>query len=142
MFYNEDRKIYLPCTRKRVLLADAIAKSKMFLERYSQVLQKTRRAFAQTQLRGPEHELTLQTVDYLLTLSEVTLERTLILGSLLQVTDGKYVLEDPTGTVHLDLSHAKYLLFCFIYRVFHNKVVILIEHHKIALVCLVHNNHT
>ncbi|CAG9764814.1 unnamed protein product [Ceutorhynchus assimilis] len=107
-FYDQERKIYLPDTQKGVLLPDADVKSKMFRERYSKVLQRTKRAFAQT-LLNPEHsQLTLQTVDYLLTLSEITLERTVILGALLQVGDGKYVLEDPTGIVELDLTHAKY----------------------------------
>lgn len=107
LYYNQDRKIYLPDTKKSVLLSDADVKSKMFLERYCKVLQRTKRAFAQTLMNNEQNQLTLQTVDFLLTLSEITLDRTLILGSLLQVADGKFVLEDPTGVVQLDLTHAK-----------------------------------
>ncbi|XP_066152304.1 DNA polymerase epsilon subunit 2 [Euwallacea fornicatus] len=108
LYYNQDRKIYLPDPQKSVLLAEPEVKSKMFLERYSKVLQRIQRVVAHTLLKEEQHHLSLQTVDYLLTLSEVTLERTLVLGALLQVTDGKYVLEDPTGIVQLDLVHAKY----------------------------------
>lgn len=79
----------------------------MFLDRYSSVLQRTKRTFAQTLLNDERNHLKLQTVDYLLTLSEVKLDRTLILGSLLQIAEGKYYIEDPTGIVELDLVHAK-----------------------------------
>lgn len=46
-------------------------------------------------------------MDYLLTLSSVTLDKTLILGSLSHLIEGKFFLEDPTGAVELDLTHAK-----------------------------------
>lgn len=108
LYYNQDRKIYMLDSSKNILLPDADIKAKMFLERYSAVLQRTKRTFAQTLLNSERSHLTLQTVDYLLTLSEVQLDRTLILGSLLQVAEGKYFLEDPTGKLELDLIHAKY----------------------------------
>ncbi|KAF7266756.1 hypothetical protein GWI33_019933 [Rhynchophorus ferrugineus] len=108
LYYNQDRKIYLPDPKKSKLLADANVKAKMFLDRYSSVLQRTKRTFAQTLLNDERNHLKLQTVDYLLTLSEVQLDRTLILGSLLQIAEGKYYIEDPTGIVELDLVHAKY----------------------------------
>lgn len=49
----------------------------------------------------------MQTVDYLLTVSNADLDKTLILGALTQVTEGKFFLEDTTGMVELDLKHAK-----------------------------------
>ncbi|KAJ8925893.1 hypothetical protein NQ315_009745 [Exocentrus adspersus] len=104
LVYNPDRKMYFMSTDKSKILSDADAKAKMFLERYSTILQRTKRCFADSE-RG---QVKLQTVDYLLTLSYVTLERTMILGSLLQVSEGKYYLEDPTGIVQLDLTHARY----------------------------------
>lgn len=80
----------------------------MFLNRYRTVLQRTKRNFHQKQSETEGQKLELQTVDYLLTLSYVTLSHTLVLGSLLQVSEGKYYLEDPTGIVELDLRHAAY----------------------------------
>ncbi|XP_030754495.1 DNA polymerase epsilon subunit 2 [Sitophilus oryzae] len=108
LYYNQDRKIYQYNPKKSKLLSDANVKAKMFLDRYSTVLQRTKRTFAQTLLNDEKNHLKLQTVDYLLTLYEVQLDRTLILGSLLQVSEGKYYIEDPTGIVELDLAHAKY----------------------------------
>ncbi|KAJ8941952.1 hypothetical protein NQ318_013288 [Aromia moschata] len=93
---------------KSKMLTGADTKAKMFLERYSTVLQRTKRNFAQNVSDNERDKLKLQTVDYLLTLSHVTLDRTLILGALLQVSEGKYYLEDPTGMVQLNLTHAKY----------------------------------
>lgn len=95
---------------KSKILADADIKATMFLERYSSILQRTKRNFLQRVAEGGRDQLKLQTVDYLLTLSYVTLDHTLILGSLLQVSEGKYYLEDPTGIVQLDLTHAKLVL--------------------------------
>lgn len=107
-FYNPERKLYLPSPKRATLLADADAKTSMFVDRYSKVLQRTKRTIAQTLTNVESHRLTLQTVDYLLTISEVTMERTLILGSLLQIAEGKFALEDPTGMVNLDLTHVEY----------------------------------
>ncbi|CAH0550328.1 unnamed protein product [Brassicogethes aeneus] len=106
--YNTDRKLYSLAPNKSRLLADADVKAKLFLERYHSILQRTKRNFQQKATLNEKTALKLQTVDYLLTLSKVTLDRTLILGSLLEVSEGKYYLEDPSGIVQLDLSHAKY----------------------------------
>jgi DNA polymerase epsilon subunit 2 len=76
------------------------------LDRYTTILQRTKRNFQQKLAENDSVKLELQTVDYLLTLSYVSLNHTLILGSLLQVSEGKYYLEDPTGMVQLDLTHA------------------------------------
>ncbi|KAJ8941358.1 hypothetical protein NQ314_010421, partial [Rhamnusium bicolor] len=108
LLYNPDRKMYFADTNKSKMLSDADIKAKMFLERYSTILQRTKRNFLQKISDREEDRLKLQTVDYLLTLSYMTLDRTLILGSLLQLSEGKYYLEDPTGIVELDLTHAKY----------------------------------
>lgn len=76
------------------------------MDRYTTILQRTKRNFQQKLAENDSVKLELQTVDYLLTLSYVSLNHTLILGSLLQVSEGKYYLEDPTGMVQLDLTHA------------------------------------
>lgn len=103
--YDVDRKIYYLAKNKSQLLSNADSKAELFLERYVTVLQRTRRNFLNR--TNSSEKLTLQTVDYLLTLSYRTLDKTVILGSLLQLAEGKYYLEDPTGIVELDLTHAK-----------------------------------
>lgn len=105
--YNPDRKLFYLDTNKSKLLPDANIKAKLFLDRYNTVLQRTKRNFQQKIASNQRDQLKLQTVDYLLTLSYITLDRTLILGSLIQAKEGKYFLEDPSGLVELDLTHAK-----------------------------------
>lgn len=105
--YNPDRKRYTPSTTKPKLLSGPESKASLFLERYSTILQRTQRNF-KNKLVSQADQLQLQTVDYLLTLSHCTLEKTVILGSLFMISEGKFVLEDPTGIVELDLSHAQY----------------------------------
>ncbi|KAI4469123.1 dna polymerase epsilon subunit b [Holotrichia oblita] len=106
MVYDVDRKLYILAHKKSTLLSDADSKAQLFIDRYISILHRTQRNFKN---KLADHDkLTLQTVDFLLTLSYKTLDRILILGSLLQVTEGKYYLEDPTGMVQLDLTHAKY----------------------------------
>ncbi|KAG5866920.1 hypothetical protein JTB14_013530 [Gonioctena quinquepunctata] len=89
--FNPDRKMYF-----------------IDKKRYYTVLQRTKRNFHQKVSAGEGNKLKLQTIDYLLTLSYVTLDYTLILGCLIQVSEGKWHLEDPTGMVELNLTHAKY----------------------------------
>ncbi|XP_017769233.1 PREDICTED: DNA polymerase epsilon subunit 2 [Nicrophorus vespilloides] len=105
--YDPERKRYMVSSKKSTFLSDANSKAQLFLERYESILQRTRRNF-KNKLTTEANRIQLQTVDYLLTLSEHTLDKTVILGSLLQVSEGKYYLEDPTGIVHLDLTHAKF----------------------------------
>lgn len=105
--YDIERKLYLPSERKVTFLPEAEFKAKLFFDRYSAVLQRTQRNFKNKITENEKDRLILQTVDYLLTSSTVILDRTLILGSLIQVSEGKYYLEDPSGIVGLDLSHAK-----------------------------------
>lgn len=108
LYYNPDRKHYFLAKTKPKLLSDPSTKADLFLERYISIAQRTKRNFAE-KIVGDDQKLTLQTVDYLLTITHITLERIFILGSLLQVSEGKWFLEDPTGIVELDLKHAKYL---------------------------------
>ncbi|KAF5292819.1 hypothetical protein FQA39_LY13864 [Lamprigera yunnana] len=106
--FDCDRKIYLPSSSKPLLLSSPNSKTDMFVERYSTILQRTQRNFKNRNVDNDGDKLVLQTVDYLLTRSELTLKKTVILGSLLQVSEVKYFLEDPSGIVELDLSHATY----------------------------------
>ncbi|KAK9873940.1 hypothetical protein WA026_002293 [Henosepilachna vigintioctopunctata] len=106
--YNPDRKLYFLSQRKSTLLSEAGTKPIIFIDRYETILQRTKRIFLKTASAGTNQKLTLQTVDFLLTSSNLCLKKTLVLGSILQVSEGKYYLEDPTGIVQLDLSHAKF----------------------------------
>ncbi|KYB26713.1 DNA polymerase epsilon subunit 2 [Tribolium castaneum] len=106
--YNLDRKQYYLTENKPRLLSSADSKAQLFADRYATILHRTKRNFIQKATENTNIKLELQTVDYLLTLSNVSLNHTLVLGSLLQVSEGKYYLEDPTGIVQLDLSHAVY----------------------------------
>lgn len=105
--YNFERKQYYISEKKSKLLGDADIKAKLFRDRYTTILQRTKRNFEQKVVNREDIQLKLQTVDYLLTLSTITLDKTLILGSLTQVIEGKFFLEDTTGMVELDLQHAK-----------------------------------
>lgn len=106
MVYDPERKVYIRSKTKSRLLASPDVKAQLFIDRYTTILQRTKRNFSHKST-SEKNKLKLQTVDYLLTLSHETLNRTLILGSLLQVSEGKWYLEDPTGIVQLDLTHAK-----------------------------------
>ncbi|KAK5648615.1 hypothetical protein RI129_003507 [Pyrocoelia pectoralis] len=108
VWYDPDRKIYLPAVSKSRLLSGPNSKTQLFLDRYTTVLQRTERNFKNKITENESDRLSLQTVDYLLTKGHVTLNKTLILGSLFKISEGKFVLEDPSGIVELDLSHAKY----------------------------------
>lgn len=108
LHYDLDRKQYFYAKEKPKLLPDPTSKAQLFIDRYQSILQRTKRNFSQ-KIPAGQQQLTLQTVDFLLTLTHKTLENILILGSLLQVSEGKWFLEDPTGIVELDLKHAKYL---------------------------------
>lgn len=95
-------------------MADASSKTQLFNDRYNAVLQRTKRNFKNK--LSPANMLKLETIDYLLTTSSITLDRTLVLGSLLQISEGKYCLEDPTGMVALDLTNTKYLELMLYYH--------------------------
>ncbi|KRT82717.1 hypothetical protein AMK59_3420, partial [Oryctes borbonicus] len=104
--YNPDRKLYSLTPKKSTFLSNANSKAQLFIDRYLSILHRTQRNFKNK--LADDDKLTLQMVDFLLTLSHKTLDKTLILGCLAQATEGKYCLEDPTGMVQLDLTHARY----------------------------------
>lgn len=107
--YNVDKKIYTFSNRgKPSLLSEADDRAKLFLNRYSAIKYRVQKSFHQKNMFIEEKEKTvLQTVDFLLTISHRELNRNLILGALLRGTNGKYLLEDPTGIIELDLRHAE-----------------------------------
>lgn len=76
-------------------------------------MQRTKRSLIQKNMSLEDDKISLHTVDFLLTVSNRTLQNKLILGSLFQKSFGKYFIEDTTGMVELDLRHAKYFIFYF-----------------------------
>lgn len=112
--YSVDRKKFLPRDGARgpKLFGDADSKAFLFQERYCLVLQKTARhpCFATKTCRVSSSEETgssfeLRNVEQLLgTISE----RVVVLGMLTQFEQGKYFLEDPTGSVAVDVSKATF----------------------------------
>ena len=108
--YNADRKKFLPVSKGSLKLhAGANAKASLFRERYTLIHQRTSRhelftAPALGQVVQSASKFQLQKVECLLSSSGLS-EKIIILGMLTQVKEGKYHLEDPTGTVELDLSN-------------------------------------
>ncbi|XP_058059346.1 DNA polymerase epsilon subunit 2 [Anopheles bellator] len=118
--YSEEKKKFLPDTDKRHMLAAPIAKSNYLRERYLLLWQKTWRheMFSQrttpgtTDVAAKKGKLTLRKVENLLSTSKMN--DVVLLGLLTQLTEGRFYLEDPTGSVPIDLSSTVYSagLFC------------------------------
>ena len=108
--YNADRKKFLPVSKGSLKLhAGANTKAALFRERYTLIHQRTSRhelftAPALGQVTQSVSKFQLQKVEYLLSSSGLS-EKIIVLGMLTQVKEGKHHLEDPTGTVELDLSN-------------------------------------
>lgn len=108
LYFDLSRKLYFLDTKnKSVLFSSPENKSELFVNRYRNVLQRTQRSLMTKNELLEENKITLHTVDYLLTVSQRTLQNNLILGSLFHGANGKYFIEDPTGMIELDLKHAK-----------------------------------
>lgn len=103
--YDPNLQQFVAAKSQRSVLAPARAKIDILNDRYNYVLQRTRRNFKK--MKDTDGGFVLETVDCLLTRTSRNDDKVLYLGSLFQATPGKYYLEDPTGSVELDLSHAK-----------------------------------
>uniref|UniRef100_A0A182REB2 DNA polymerase epsilon subunit n=1 Tax=Anopheles funestus TaxID=62324 RepID=A0A182REB2_ANOFN len=117
--YCEEKKKFLPDTCKKSLLAVPDAKSHYIRERYWLLWQKTCRheTFSRwmapgTDEMGKKNRLTLRKVENILSTS--MMKDAVLLGLLTQLTEGRYYLEDPTGSVPIDISTANFSsgLFC------------------------------
>ncbi|XP_077993306.1 DNA polymerase epsilon subunit 2-like [Glandiceps talaboti] len=112
--YNQHRKkfMHLKSTTTPSLHADADAKALLYKERYAVLYQRTSRHNLFTPAApGASQEqakkFKLKPVEFLLG-STSKLGDIIVLGMLTQLKEAKYYLEDPTGAVQLDLSHAKF----------------------------------
>lgn len=98
--YDLDKK------SKTSLLSEPDTRAQLFLNRYQAIKNRAYKCFQQNNMFLEEKERTaLQTIDFLLTVSHKELKKILILGALLQGSNCKYFLEDPTGMIELDLEH-------------------------------------
>lgn len=108
--YAADRKKYVPDTKPRSFLPPAAAKAAFLRDRYTMLWQRTIRheLFAPTVAgtTAQARKFQLRTIEQLQSANAVA--EVVVLGLLTQLTEGRYHIEDPTGTVLLDLSRAQY----------------------------------
>ncbi len=83
------------------------SKATLFIDRYNMILQRLKRSAV---FSGAREGFQLTTIDSLIG----SHGKKFLFGMLTQLKEGKYYLEDPKGTVLLDLSKAQYSsgLFC------------------------------
>ncbi|XP_072946418.1 DNA polymerase epsilon subunit 2 [Epargyreus clarus] len=86
-------------------------KAQLLIDRYTVIWQRTIRnkLFAKELLPSMEDEnkFQLRKIEVLLS-SSSRLDDVIVLGLLTQLTEGKFYLEDPTGSVLLDMSQTRY----------------------------------
>ncbi|XP_025103951.1 DNA polymerase epsilon subunit 2-like isoform X1 [Pomacea canaliculata] len=115
--YVQDRKKFVMSSSLGLpdpaLHGTALDKAALFLDRYSVLHQRTLRhdLFMKPALGSlpDDHskKFQLQPVEYLVG-STARLQDVIVLGMLTQLKEGKWFLEDPTGTIQLDLSQASF----------------------------------
>ncbi|XP_075387203.1 DNA polymerase epsilon subunit 2 isoform X2 [Tenrec ecaudatus] len=115
--YNSERKKFLPLLMTNHpapnLFGTARDKAELFRERYTILHQRTHRheLFTPPVIgANPEEsgsKFQLKTIETLLG-STTKIGDVIVLGMVTQLKEGKFFLEDPTGTVQLDLSKAQF----------------------------------
>ena len=125
--YSVDRKKFFPQTSEKKILADADSKANLFISRYLMLLQKTQRLnifldkpasrsstssadttnLSESQEEVNEKKYSLKSVDFLLGTNS-RLENVIVLGMLTMLKHGRYSIEDPTGSLDLDMSETKF----------------------------------
>lgn len=106
--YNNDRKKFMPVPKETLkLYAGADEKAQLFRTRYTVLHQRMLRheLFSPVTMgqEAQQNKFQLKTVEHLL--SHVGLpDKVIVLGMLVQLREGKFHLEDLSGTVELDLS--------------------------------------
>ncbi|KAJ0171930.1 hypothetical protein K1T71_012693 [Dendrolimus kikuchii] len=108
---NERKRFVKDVVNRSSLFPDPKFKAQFLIDRYTTIWQRTVRnkLFAQEVLPTGEEEkhFNLHKVEVLLS-SSSKLDDVIVLGLLTQLTEGKFFLEDPTGSVMLDLAHTRY----------------------------------
>ncbi|XP_045048610.1 DNA polymerase epsilon subunit 2 isoform X3 [Desmodus rotundus] len=115
--YNSERKKFLPLLMTNHpapnLFGTARDKAELFRERYTILHQRTHRHELFTPPVIGSHpdesgsKFQLKTIETLLG-STTKIGDVIVLGMITQLKEGKFFLEDPTGTVQLDLSKAQF----------------------------------
>lgn len=116
--YNVDRKKFLPVSKEGLKLhANASIKAALFRERYTLLYQRTLRhelftppALGQ-QVQSSKYQL--RSVEFLLSSSGLP-DKIVVLGMLSHIKEGKLFLEDPTGSVELNLSKCVFHMGLFV----------------------------
>ncbi|XP_072320355.1 DNA polymerase epsilon subunit 2 [Eucyclogobius newberryi] len=111
--YNAQRKKFLLATAPGSLCGPARDKAELFRERYTVLQQRTHRhelftpPAVGTVVGEGHNKFQLKTIDALLG-STAKLGEVIVLGMITQLKEGQFHLEDPSGTVQLDMSHAQF----------------------------------
>ncbi|XP_064467493.1 DNA polymerase epsilon subunit 2-like [Ornithodoros turicata] len=111
--YHSERKKFLPREfvglPKPRLFGNADSKALLFQERYKLVHQRTIRhpLFSGADSLSREGTFTLRPVEHLLGTAGGD-KKVVVLGMITQLTEGKYHLEDTSGSVEIDLSKASF----------------------------------
>ncbi|XP_068624144.1 DNA polymerase epsilon subunit 2 [Battus philenor] len=112
LYYDNERKKFLKdLGAKSILFPEPKSKAQMLIDRYTMIWQRTVRnkLFAKEALPSIESEnrFQLRKIEVLLS-SSSRINEVIVLGLLTQLTEGKFYLEDPTGSVLLDMSQTRY----------------------------------
>lgn len=110
--YNHELKKFVKDVNNvKCLLPDPKWKSRFVIDRYTVIWQRTLRnkLFTLNSVHSSEAEkrFQLRKVEFLLSCSS-RVDDVVVLGLLTQVVERKYHLEDPTGSIELDLSNVRY----------------------------------
>lgn len=108
--YDIEKKKYVLDTTKRNMLPPAEYRSEFLINRYTMLWQRTNRheLFTST-IPGTLDEnkkFKLRKIESLLSMA--SLNEIVVLGMISKLTEMKFFLEDPTGSVPLDLSNVQY----------------------------------
>lgn len=108
---NERKKFVKDLNVKNNLFPDPKWKAQLLIDRYTVIWQRTVRnkLFAQEALPSVEDEkrFQLRKIEVLLS-SSSRIDDVIVLGLLTQLTEGKFYLEDPTGSIMLDMTQTRY----------------------------------
>lgn len=108
--YNSERKKFTPGPKNLPLFGAAKEKTAVFRERYDVLLQRTtRHKYFSPPAPGVDpgivapNKFKLKTVEHVLS-SAITGEKLVVLAMLAQIKEGRWYLEDPTGTVEINVT--------------------------------------
>lgn len=108
--YCIERKKYVIDTTKRNLLPAANVRTEFLLDRYAMLWQRTNRhdLFSASIPGTANAAKKFKLIKIETLISSSSMKEIVVLGLLSQLTESKFHLEDPTGSVPLDLSKVQY----------------------------------